>query len=115
MRKLNSTDVARVCHEANRAYCLAIGDDSQPRWEDAPEWQKTSAINGVEFRLNNPGATDADMHLSWKLEKEKDGWTYGPVKDSNLKVHPCMVDYAKLPDHQRKKDSLFSGVVDALK
>lgn len=31
--------IARMAHEANRAYCQALGDDSQPAWEDAPEWQ----------------------------------------------------------------------------
>jgi hypothetical protein len=35
--------VARVCHEANRAYCQTLGDNSQPAWDDAPEWQKDSA------------------------------------------------------------------------
>lgn len=32
-------DVAKVCHDTNRVYCKAIGDDSQPTWENAPEWQ----------------------------------------------------------------------------
>ena len=27
---------ARAAHEANRAYCLALGDTSQPSWDDAP-------------------------------------------------------------------------------
>ena len=36
-------DVAEACarasHEANRAYCLAIGDASLAPWEQAPDWQ----------------------------------------------------------------------------
>ena len=39
--------IAKVCHEVNRAYCMSQGDGSQPRWEDAPDWQKQSAISGV--------------------------------------------------------------------
>ncbi len=27
---------ARSAHEANRAYCIALGDLSQPAWDDAP-------------------------------------------------------------------------------
>jgi hypothetical protein len=38
---------ARAAHEANRAYCGALGDWSQPSWDAAPQWQKDSARNGV--------------------------------------------------------------------
>jgi hypothetical protein len=34
-QKLNA--IARACHEVNRAYCQALGDNSQPAWEDGPE------------------------------------------------------------------------------
>ncbi len=40
--------IARVAHEVNRAYCEACGDYSNVRWEEAPEWQQTSAIEGVK-------------------------------------------------------------------
>jgi len=46
---MTTETIAVVCHEANRAYCSRIGDDSQPPWCDAPEWQKMSAITGVTF------------------------------------------------------------------
>lgn len=49
-------EIARVCHEVNRAYCAALGDLSQPPWADAPEWQRKSALNGVAFALCNPVA-----------------------------------------------------------
>lgn len=114
MRKLNALDIAKVCHEANRAYCYSQGDDSQPRWEDAPEWQRQSAINGVEFRMKNPGAKAHDLHLNWFLEKQKEGWKYGPVKDPIKKLHPCMVEYGKLPLAQQKKDDLFGAICAAL-
>jgi hypothetical protein len=41
---------ARAAHEANRAYCLALGDETQAPWHDAPDWQKESAIEGVAAR-----------------------------------------------------------------
>jgi hypothetical protein len=108
-------DIAQVCHEANRAYCVAIGDNSQLPWAEAPEWQRTSAIKGVEFRLANPSAPPSSMHDSWLAEKEREGWVYGAVKDPVAKTHPCIVPYAELPEEQRKKDSLFAAIVDALK
>jgi len=32
--------IAKICYEANRAYCQEIGDDSFVPWEDAPGWQR---------------------------------------------------------------------------
>lgn len=107
-------EIARVCHEVNRAYCEAIGDMSQPPWATAPEWQKVSAIKGVEFTCSNPAAGPADSHNSWLAEKERDGWSYGPVKDPDKKEHPCYVPYEHLPVSQRVKDHLFQAVVRAL-
>lgn len=48
-------------------------------------------------------------------EKEADGWKYGKVKDAEKKEHPCCVPYYDLPVKQRVKDSLFTGVVRAMK
>lgn len=103
---------ARAAHEANRAYCVAIGDNSQPAWEHAPEWQKSSARNGVEGALN--GATPEQSHESWLAEKAATGWKYGPTKNPDTKEHPCMVPYADLPASQRAKDHVFIAVVRAM-
>lgn len=108
------TDIARVCHEANRAYCLSLGDGSQPAWDDAPTWQRQSAIAGVEFHLANPNAGPSASHEEWLRVKAADGWVYGPVKDPVAKVHPCFVPYDELPAEQRRKDVLFIAVVRAL-
>lgn len=107
--------IARVCHETNRAFCQTIDDWSQPTWDDAPQWQKDSAIAGVGFHLSNPGSPPSASHESWLKVKVADGWVYGPVKDPIKKEHPCMVPYDQLPADQQKKDALFIGVVEALK
>jgi hypothetical protein len=104
-------DIARVAHEVNRAFCQAYGDNSQLAWEDAPKWQRTSAINGVQFHLNNPDADPARSHLAWMAEKERTGWKYGPVKDAEKKEHPCFVPYDRLPLEQKAKDYMFRAVV----
>lgn len=108
-------EIARVCHEANRAYCLSLGDTSQPSWDDAPEWQKNSAIQGVNFCLDNPDAPPSANHENWLEQKRLDGWVYGPVKDPEKKEHPCFMRYDGLPLEQRKKDSLFKAIVDGLR
>jgi hypothetical protein len=108
---MNELSIARLAHEVNRAYCTALGDASQPAWEDAPQWQRDSAINGVKFHLANPGTTPEGSHASWLAEKEAAGWIYGEVKDAEKKTHPCMLPYAELPQAQRVKDYLFGAVV----
>jgi hypothetical protein len=100
---------ARAAHEVNRAYCLALGDTSQPSWEDAPGWQRTSALNGVSGAL--AGNTPEQSHESWLAEKRATGWKFGAVKDPEKKEHPCFVPYAELPASQRGKDLLFVGTV----
>ena len=103
--------MARTAHEVNRAYCQSIGDMSQPSWEDAPEWQQDSAKNGVKFHLENPDAGPAASHNNWLIQKQFEGWVYGPVKDPEKKMHPCIVPYDQLPKEQQTKDSLFIAVI----
>lgn len=106
--------IARIAHEANRAYCETIGDYSQIEWLGAPDWQRNSATLGVQYHLDNPDARPEGSHNSWLQQKLGDGWTYGPVKDAEKKEHPCIVPYAKLPFEQQMKDYIFGGVVKAM-
>ncbi len=107
---LNNEEIARVAHEVNRAYCTALGDDSQVPWDKAPEWQRETCVNGVEFHLTND-KTPEESHQSWMDEKVAEGWVFGEVKDAEKKTHPCIVPYADLPLEQKIKDYLFSAVV----
>jgi len=109
---LSIEDVARITHEANRALCQTLGDQSQPQWDDAPAWQRDSAIKGVTFRLDNPHATPEMMHESWLEQKRAEGWVYGRVKDPDAKMHPCFRPYEELPITQKIKDHLFGGIVE---
>ena len=104
---------ARAAHEVNRAYCLALGDDSQLPWDDAPEWQRVSARKGAVLHLCHRDASAAMSHEAWIAEKVATGWKYGPVKDSEKKEHPCMVPFEELPREQQVKDYLFRATVHA--
>lgn len=107
--------IAKVCHQANKAFCEKYNDNSQKDWSEAEVWQKQSAVAGVKFRLKNPTAGHDAQHNSWMEEKIKDGWVYGNIKDAVLKTHPCIVPFKKLPKFQQQKDALFCAIVDALK
>lgn len=112
---MKTEEIAKVCHDANKSYCEAIGDLSQKSWDEAEDWQRESAIKGVQFKLDNPEAGNSAQHEAWLKDKEAEGWVYGPVKDPIKKEHPCMVPYDELPEEQKKKDALFSSIVNALK
>lgn len=107
--------IAEVCHEANRVFCQLNNDNTQYYWAVAANWQKESAIKGVEFRLNNTDAGHDAQHNSWMQQKIDEGWVYGLRKDSEAKTHPCIVPFDQLPKYQQQKDALFCAIVDALK
>jgi hypothetical protein len=107
--------VAAICHAANKAWCESNDDYSQKEWADAEQWQRDSAVKGVEFRINNPEANHDAQHNAWMEEKVNDGWVYGTEKNTEKKTHPCIVPFDQLPEVQQKKDALFCAIVDALK
>jgi hypothetical protein len=111
---MKSEQIARVCHEVNRAYCQALGDMSQPEWEDAPQWQKDSALLGVDLHTSKNVGPEAS-HESWMAQKLAEGWKFGPKKDPEKKEHPCIVPFQQLAPEQQAKDFIFRAVVHALR
>lgn len=102
---------AEIAYEVNKVYSKSIGDDSFGPWEDAPQWQKDTLINGVIFHLSNPDAGPSASHDNWLKEKVDNGWVYGDIKDPDKKTHPCILPYDDLPESQKLKDSFFIAVV----
>lgn len=115
MTDVSNEKIAQICHEVNRAWCEFNGDTSQPGWEAAPDWQRSSAINGVAFHRANPSAGDSASHDSWMAEKVAAGWVYGPEKlpEASPPTHHCIVPFEQLPADQQFKDRLFRMIVHA--
>lgn len=111
---VTNAQIAKVAHEVNRAYCQALGDESQTAWEDAPQWQQDSAMLGVKLHVDHPDAGPHASHESWMNQKVSEGWVYGPEKRVDLKQHPCLVPFDELPREQQAKDYLFRGVVHSV-
>lgn len=101
---------AEAAHEMNLLWCRLHGDDTQMHWNDAPEWQRESAIKGVRGAI--AGNTPKESHESWLKDKIEGGWTYGEVKDEAKKQHPCFVPYERLPPIQKAKDFVFVNTVN---
>lgn len=106
--------IASICHEANRAYCVSIGDHSQPTWDDAPSWQKESCYTGVLKIASHEITRPEQSHESWSAQKLAEGWVYGTVKDPVAKTHHCLVPFTELPPEQQTKDVLFFSIARAL-
>lgn len=104
-------DAAMIAHEANRAYCLTIGDSSHVDWRATPENIRASVISGAEAIAKDPSITPAESHEKWSAYKVAEGWVYGETKDLVAKTHPCLVPYEELPENDRRKDSLFGAIV----
>lgn len=113
--------LAAACHSAWYAYTvLALKESGEP-WSKAPDWQKDSMRDGIQFwddLLNDKtyedlSDTGALVHLlapasheNWMKHKLATGWKYGEEKDPGAKTHPCLVSYGTLPEAQKRKDAV---------
>ncbi|XP_074541836.1 ryanodine receptor 3 isoform X3 [Halichoeres trimaculatus] len=50
-----------------------------------------------------------NIHELWGMNKIELGWTYGKVRDDNKRQHPCLVDFAKLPETERNYNVQMSS------
>ena len=106
--------IAKICHEVNKVYCESLGDESQVLWNEAEDWQRESAVDGVKFQVANIDAPASASHENWLKMKEKEGWKFGKKKNPKKKIHPCMVPFEELPAEQQTKDHLFKRVVRSM-
>ncbi len=49
-----------------------------------------------------------NAHDIWARARMDEGWTYGPVRNDELKQHPDLVPYAQLPDTEKEYDRLMA-------
>lgn len=109
---MDNEQIARVCHEANRALQIVQNDPTIPvsdSWDNLERETQLSAVVGVEGIIsgNNP----EQSHETWVKFKKDNGWVLGPVKDEAKKEHPLLIPYDELPDSQKIKDDLFMSIV----
>ena len=106
--------IAKVAHEVNRAYCVAIYDNSKAPWEQTPELLRNSTKSGIRHLAKNPDINPQQAHEEWLAYKVKEGWIYGRVIDNENKKHPCLVPYNELSQADKVKDNLFRAIVKNL-
>lgn len=49
-----------------------------------------------------------NAHDTWARARMDEGWTYGPVRNDELKQHPDLVPYSQLPDSEKEYDRLMA-------
>lgn len=112
---MDAHEIARVCHEANRAVQIIQNDPTIPvnaHWDELGTEMQASVIDGVHGILagNDPKAS----HENWMKFKMARGWKWGPYKNEIKKEHPLLIPYDQLPDAAKKKDQLFEAIVRTL-
>lgn len=45
-----------------------------------------------------------NIHEVWASGRIANGWTYGPQRDDERKLHPCLVPYDELPECEKEFD-----------
>ena len=45
-----------------------------------------------------------NVHDVWAQNRIAEGWTYGPVRNDELKQTPCLVSYEDLPEEEKAYD-----------
>jgi hypothetical protein len=111
------SEIARICHEANRALQVVLNDPTIPvtdPWDECNESTQRSALDGVFIYLNND-LTPEESHENWMDFKINDGWVWGEVKDEVKKTHPLLIPYNDLMFKDQIKDELFSAIVNVFK
>lgn len=45
-----------------------------------------------------------NVHEVWAQNRMNEGWTLGPCRNDELKQHPCLIPYEKLPEIEKDYD-----------
>ena len=109
-----SLAIARVVHEALRAWCAANGQQAYPAWSRAPKDSRQSTIESVLHIIKNPNASPGEHHEQWVAQKRREGWRIGEIKNRKAKTHPLLVTYDELPEIERTKDRILIAITKAI-
>ncbi|MBI5009502.1 MAG: SpoIIE family protein phosphatase [Bacteroidia bacterium] len=53
-------------------------------------------------------------HIRWSWDKRLNGWIYGNVKDNSSKIHPGLIPFEELAEHEKEKDRELVRLIPAL-
>lgn len=106
-------DIARIVVNTNADYSNALGEQIA-YWDETSTEVKNSIIRGVISALRYD-PTPEQNHQNFLDDRMKDGWTYGPEKNVELKQHPDLLPFEQLPTDQKAKNFIFLSLVKSLR
>ena len=68
-------------------------------------------VEDIDLDANLEELTEAiaeNAHDIWARARMDDGWTYGFVRNDELKQHPDLVPYSQLPDGEKEYDRIMA-------
>ena len=81
---------------------------TQNPYTSTPTPNDTSDVELSEELLELVELIAENTHDNWAAGRIVEGWTYGPVRNDDLKQHPCLVPYNELPDNEKRYDRVTS-------
>ena len=69
-----------------------------------PQPLDTSKVELPEDLMELVEEMAKNVHEVWAQTRMEQGWTYGEVRNDELKQHPCLVEYEELPEEERVYD-----------
>ena len=45
-----------------------------------------------------------NVHEVWAATRIEQGWSYGPERNDEKKLHPCLIPYEELPESEKEYD-----------
>ena len=91
---LRDANRAQVADIPNKLY--ALGYELAPSTGLAPS-QLTVTPEQLELLSRRE-------HDRWMAERQRQGWTYGPVRDDARKLHPSIIPWESLSEAEKQKD-----------
>lgn len=115
---MNQYKIAEILHNAISTIPRPDGSVIVP-WDALNGILKDRAASTVahlmEWMKGAPhGIPDEELHDVWYNNMVAMGWAYGPTYSLEQKLHPSMIPFDELPDDEKIKDAIWSGIIYAL-
>ena len=69
-----------------------------------PKPVDTSDVSLTSDMLELTELIAKNVHEVWAKQRIEEGWTFGPIKNSELKTTPCLVPYENLSESEKDYD-----------
>lgn len=101
--------IAKTCHQANKAFCESMGDNSFTDWEDSEDWVKALTIFQVRNIIANPLEPHYGSHDAYVDKVPEITWENAP-EGFNKKLSR----YEEWSIEDKTKSKMFKAIVEAI-